>query len=514
MIQWIFLGNLRSAVIVAVNIPVALFFSMIMLVLTKESANLLSLGAVDFGIIVDSAVIMVENIFRNSQAQKEERKRLLEDLAEGQMGEDHTLSGAWTDRLRMIYISALQVDKAVYFSTLITVAAFIPLFTMQGVEGQIFGPMARTYAYALAGALVATFTISPVLSSFLLPEHVEETETIIVRALRSAYTRVLRWSIGNLGKVAAAGIVFLALVGFLVPRLGTEFLPALEEGNLWIRATMPPTVSLKAAMPTVTKIRKILLSHPEVTTVVSQHGRPDDGSDAAGFYNAEFFAPLKPFDQWPRGLTKAKLTEELQTEFSRDFVGVDFNFSQYIQDNIEEDLSGVKGANSVKIIGPDLATLEHLADRVQDQMSKVRGIEDLGIFHVLGQPNLNIRVDRAKAARYGLNAGDINTVIQATLNGAVATTVMEGERQFDVVVRLAPDTATASRRYAISRLATRQPQGMPTFLSANWPIYLSTQAHPISIASAISAISRSSSAFAAATSEAPLKKPSGASYKM
>ncbi len=439
LIQWIFLGNLKSAVIVAVNIPVALLFSIMLLVLVGASANLLSLGAVDFGIIVDSAVILVENIFRNSQAPKEDRKRLLEDLAEGQMGRDPTrMSISWTDRLRMIYISALQVDKAIYFSTLITVAAFIPLFTMRGVEGQIFGPMARTYAYALAGALLATFTVTPVLASLLLPEYVEETETIVVRALRSAYTRVLRWAFGNLGKVAAAGIVFLAVVGFLVPRLGSEFLPALKEGNLWIRATMPPTISLQAAMPMVSRIRKIILSHPEVITVVSQHGRPDDGSDAAGFYNAEFFAPLKPFDQWTPGLTKAKLIEELQTRFSKDFVGVDFNFSQYIQDNIEEDLSGVKGANSVKIIGPDLATLERIADPVLHQMGNVRGIEDLGVFHVLGQPNLNIRVDRAKAARYGLNAGDINTVIQTALNGAVATVVLEGDRQFNVSVRLAP----------------------------------------------------------------------------
>ncbi len=323
---------------------------------------------------------------------------------------------------------------------MVTVAAFIPLFTMQGVEGQIFGPMARTYGYALAGALIATFTITPVLASFLLPEQVKETETIVVRALRSAYTPVLRWALANRKIVVAIGLVFLAAVGFLVPRLGTEFLPALEEGNLWIRASMPPTISLEAAMPAVTKMREILLSHPEVITVVSQHGRPDDGSDAAGFYNAEFFAPLKPFDQWPRGMTKEKLVEELQTEFSNEFVGVDFNFSQYIQDNIEEELSGVKGANSVKIIGPDLATLEQIAAQVHAvKWPRIKGVEDLGIFRVLGQPNLNIKVDRAKAARYGLNAGDVNTVIQTALDGNVATTVLEGDRQFNLTVRLAPE---------------------------------------------------------------------------
>jgi cobalt-zinc-cadmium resistance protein CzcA len=442
-IQWVFLGNLRSAVIVAANIPFALFFSVMIMVLQGEDANLLSVGAVDFGIIVDSAVILVENIFRNFQAKEERQKQLLEDLAEGQLGTDPTksydldTSKTWTDRLRLIYISAMQVDRAIYFSSAITVAAFIPLFTMQGVEGQIFGPMARTYGYALTGALIATFTITPVLSSYLLPRDVVESETVVVRALRFLYTPALRWVLVNRKKVFSFGLAFLALAGFLATRLGTEFLPALEEGNLWIRASMPPTISLDAAMPAVSRMRAILLSHPEVITVVSQHGRPDDGSDAAGFYNAEFFAPLTPFEQWPTGLTKEKLIEELQKEFTDEFIGVDFNFSQYIQDNIEEGLSGVKGANSVKIEGPDLATLEQLADQVRHEMAQVEGVEDLGIFRVLGQPNLSITIDRAKAGRYGLNAGDINTVVQAALGGAVATTILEGDRQFNLTVRLA-----------------------------------------------------------------------------
>ena len=445
LIQWTFLGNLRSALIVGINIPFALFFSIIIMVCRGEDANLLSIGAIDFGIIVDSAVILVENIFRNLQAKEEERRRLLEGLSEGQFGtdptEDYDLGAgrAWTDRLRMIYMSALQVDKAIYFSTMITVAAFIPLFTMQGVEGQIFGPMARTYGYALAGALIATFTISPVLASYLLPDKVKETETIVVRALRAAYTPALHWALANRKIVVAAGLMFLVVVGFQVSRLGTEFLPALEEGNLWIRASMPPTISLEAAMPAVTKMRELLLSHPEVITVVSQHGRPDDGSDAAGFYNAEFFVPLKPFGQWSPGKTKDDLVNELQSEFSREFAGVDFNFSQYIQDNIEEGLSGVKGANSVKIMGPNLATLEQIAAQVLSEMGRTKGVEDLGIFRVLGQPNLNVMVDRAKAARYGLNAGDLNTVVQTALGGTTATTVMEGDRQFNLTVRLAPE---------------------------------------------------------------------------
>jgi heavy metal efflux system protein len=441
LIQWLFLGNLRSAIIVGVNIPFALFFSIIILVLRGEDANLLSIGAVDFGIIVDSAVILVENIFRNFQAPAEDRRALLQQLAEGRYGSDPTRLGeggnTWTDRLRIIFVSALQVDKAVLFSTAVTVAAFVPLFTMQGVEGQIFNPMARTYGYALLGALIATFTVTPVLASLLLPEHVDEADTVIVRALRWIYTPALRWSLSNRKIMVWVAVGCLGLFAFLIPRLGTEFLPALEEGNLWIRATMPPTISLEAGMPVVDKIREIILRHPEVITVVSQHGRPDNGSDAAGFNNAEFFVPLKPFDEWPPFMTKEKLINELQSEFSKEFTGVGFNFSQYIQDNVEEGLSGVKGANSVKIVGRDLAKLEQLGGQVMNEMAKVPGVTDLGIFPVLGQPNLNIKIDREKAARYGLNVGDINNVVQAALGGAVATTMLESDRQFSVTVRLA-----------------------------------------------------------------------------
>jgi heavy metal efflux system protein len=441
LIQWTFLGDLRSAIIVGVNIPFALFFSIIILVLLGEDANLLSVGAVDFGIIIDSAVILVENIFRNFQAPDEHRRHLLGALAEGQFGPDPTRGSggqAWTDRLRLILISALQVDKAVFFSSAVTVAAFVPLFTMQGVEGQIFNPMARTYGYALVGALLATFTITPVLAALLLPQQVREAETIVVRALRRIYTPILRLALAARRTTVAFGILFLVVAGVLAWRLGSEFLPHLEEGNLWIRASMPATISLDAGFPYVTKMRQILRSHPEVVTVVSQHGRPDDGSDAAGFNNAEFYVPLKPFDQWPPGLTKDDLIKKLQAEFADAFTGIDFNFSQYIQDNVEEQLSGVKGANSVKIIGRDLATLERLADSVLSEMQQVRGVTDLGVFRVLGQPNLNIRVDREVAARYGLNTGDVNTLIQAALGGQVATTLLESDRQFNVTVRVAP----------------------------------------------------------------------------
>jgi cobalt-zinc-cadmium resistance protein CzcA len=444
LIQWAFLGDLRSAIIVGASIPFALFFAIILLVLQGEDANLLSVGGVDFGIIVDSAVIVVENIFRNFQAKSEDRNALLHHLAEGRFGRDPSnptgarLIPGWTERLRLILVSALQVDRAVFFSAAITVSAFVPLFAMQGVEGQIFGPMARTYGYALAGALIATFTITPVLASFLVPQQVKETETIFVRWLRRVYSPALRYALGHQKVMVAIGAAFLLATGFLMMRAGSEFLPALEEGNFWIRASLPPTMTLDGGTEATRRMREILLQHPEVATVISQHGRPDNGSDPSPFSNVELFAPLKPFDEWPRGLTKAALTMQLERDMRNALPGVTFNFSQYIQDNIEEAISGVKGANSVKIIGPDLAVLEDLARQLMTQMARVPGIQDLGVFHVLGQPNLNIRIDRTHAARYGLNTGDVNTVIQAAMGGTVASQVLEGDRSFNLTVRLAP----------------------------------------------------------------------------
>jgi len=470
LIQWIFLGDLRSAIIVGVNIPFALFFAIMLLVVQGESANLLSVGAVDFGIIVDSAVILVENIFRNFQRNTQERQGLLGRLAEGFWGPDPTNashsspSHGWTDRLRMILISGLQVDKAILFSALITVAGFVPLFTMQGVEGQIFGPMARTYGYALAGALIATFTVTPVLASFFLPENVKEAETMVVRLLHRSYNPALRFALAHRAITVGAGMVFLAGSAFLGLRLGSEFLPHLEEGNFWIRASMPMTLSLQDGEAATRKMRLILLKHPEVITVVSQHGRPDNGSDASPFSNVELFVPLKPFDQWPKGLTKEKLTEKLQEEFQSELPGVVFNFSQYIQDNIEEAISGVKGANSVKILGPNLEMLEKLAAQVRDEMSQVRGVADLGIFPVLGQPNLNIKVDRDAAARYGLNSGDVNSVIQAAMGGAVATMVLEGDREFNLAVRYAPEDRDSVEKIRNIKVAYQTSRGANAYI--------------------------------------------------
>ena len=393
LIQFIFLGDLRSAIIVGLTIPFALSFAVIILVLNGESANLFSLGAVDFGIIVDSAVILIENTFRNFQKTPEERVGLLERLSDRRWGSDPTrpVEGAqenwgWTDRLRLILISALQVDKAVFFSILIIVAAFVPLFTMQGVEGAIFGPMARTYAYALTGALIATFTVTPVLASLLFAEHVKETETLIVHWIQRSYNAALVWALSHRMVMIAIGAVFLVIAAFCGTRLGSEFLPHLDEGNLWIRAELPLTTSLEDGQAATNKMRQILLEYPEVVTVVSQHGRPDDGSDASPFSNVELFVPLKPYDDWPKGMTKDKLVSQALAEFQDKIPGVAFNFSQYIQDNIEEGVSGVKGENSVKIIGRNFQTLTDLASQVQAQMIHVRALPILGCFRYWDSP--------------------------------------------------------------------------------------------------------------------------------
>ena len=423
-IQWMFLGDLRCAIIVAATIPVALFLAVMITVARGESANLLSIGAIDLGIIVDATVIMMENIFRH-------------------LAHDHpTEKGAGaklTNKLHRILTAAVEVDKPIFFSVVITIAAFLPLFTMQGVEGQIFGPMARTYAYALIGAVIATFTITPVLSSILLPDKVNEVETFLVRILRRTYQPILRVAVRHYRIAAMAALAFLVGSGVLAARLGTEFLPKLEEGNMWIRAVMPPTINLEAGMDTVARIRNIIKSYPPVRTVFSEQGRGDEGTDPDGSFLAEFFVPLKPVDQWPKGMTKEILVRDLRAHLNREFIGIDFNFSQYIQDNIEEAVSGVKGENSIKIFGRDLVELERLAKQLKTEIGEVPGVNDPAAFSLLGQPNLVVRIDRAKAARYGFSVADINAVVQAAVGGLEVTRVYEGEMNFALTVRLAPE---------------------------------------------------------------------------
>ena len=313
------------------------------------------------------------------------------------------------------------MTKPIFFAALIIVTTFIPLFTLTGVEGHIFGPMAKTYAYAIAGGLIATFTVSPALSAILLRGRLSEHETFIVNWIRRAYRPALQVALANPILTFGGTAVLLVMVFLAARSLGTEFLPHLEEGNLWIRATMPQAISLEAGTADVREMRKLMKSYPEVVTVISQHGRPDDGTDTGGFFNTEFFVPLKPFDTWPAGVDKAKLTAVMSDQLAKRFPGVDFNFSQNIEDNVEEAASGVKGENSVKVFGSDLATDDKIADQVIGVMSHVKGIEDLAAFHAVRQPTLNITVDREKAARYGLATGDVNLVIQTAIGGQAAS---------------------------------------------------------------------------------------------
>jgi cobalt-zinc-cadmium resistance protein CzcA len=433
IVQWLFLGNLRSALIVAATIPFALFFAITILVLRGESANLLSVGAIDFGLVVDATVIMVENIYRHlAEPPTPLRQRIIRDARRATR-----LPG----KLVEIFASASEVNQAIVFSAAIIIAGFVPLFTMSGVEGHIFAPMAKTYAYAIAGGLIATFTISPALSAILLPERVSEVETFLVRGLRRLYRPVLEFALANRIVTLGGTALLLALAAIALPSLGLEFLPKLEEANLWIRATLPPSVSLEEANGYVNRMRRVIKSFPEAVTVISQNGRPDDGTDATSFFNAEFFVPLKPFDTWPSGVDKEKLTQQVTAALEAQFPGVEFSFSQYIEDNVAEAASGVKAENSVKLFGNDLAALEKTAAKIKAVMSTVPGIEDLAVLNSLGQPTVQIDIDRARAARYGLSPGDINSTIAAAIGGQAAGNLYEegSDRNFPMVVRLAPN---------------------------------------------------------------------------
>ncbi len=433
LLQWGFLGNFRSALIVACTIPFALTFAIALMILRGESANLLSVGAIDFGLIVDASVIMVENIFRHLSESKDARRTgsPLMHVVRG--------SGVFRGKFAVIANAATEVNKAILFAAAIIIAGFVPLFTLSGIEGHIFGPMAKTYGYAIAGGLIATFTISPALSALLLPDSVAETETFLVRAMRRIYEPVVQFALAN--KVITLGSlsVLLLVSGVAVRMLGLEFLPKLEEGNFWIRATMPMSISLEEGNAYVNRMRDVIRSFPEVQTAISQHGRPDDGTDATGFFNAEFFVPLKPFDTWPAGVDKEKLTAQLTEALESHFPGVEFNFSQYIQDNVEEAASGVKGENSVKLFGNDLGTLERTAQQIRGVLQTVPGITDLAVLNPLGQPTIRIDIDRARAARLGLSPGDINATLQAAIGGQAAGDLYEGgsDRHFPMIVRFA-----------------------------------------------------------------------------
>jgi cobalt-zinc-cadmium resistance protein CzcA len=429
LILLMFLSNVRSALIVAVNVPLALLFAFSVLYLRGKSANLLSIGAVDFGIIVDSSVIMVENIFR------------------------HIASGEDTDlplKERIVRASH-EVERSLFFSTAIMVCAFIPLFTMQGPEGQIFGPMADTYAFALGGALLLALTFSPALCLLLFKNLRPARDNFLVRWLKRSYLRQLERCLNHrVLTLTIFGVLILATAVFAVPRLGGEFMPELEEGNLWIRGTFPLNVSLEEVARRVQSARAIMQRYPELESIVAMIGRPDDGTDPTGFYNLEMFVPLKPPDDWPavkeqtgflslgetkRPRTKGELIQEMNEELKRTIIGVDWNFSQNIRDNVMESLSGVKGDNSVKIIGPDLDTLEELAEQVKNRLDKVRGLENVFVFHIMGQSNLEFRADPRKCRIWGVQVADVNNFIKTAVGGQPFTQMVEGEKTFDITLR-------------------------------------------------------------------------------
>jgi cobalt-zinc-cadmium resistance protein CzcA len=429
LVLWAFLGHTRAALITAVNIPLALMIAFFGMVSTGTPANLISLGAVDFGIVVDSTVIMMENIFRHLGLEK------------------------GSSKLERIAHAAAEVGSPMFFSTLIIGVAFIPLFTMTGVAGVIFSPMAHTYAFAIGGAILMALTLTPVLASKLLGKvtaHDEdEASNPLMRALDAFYRPLFRFALRQRGLAVAIVVVPVVLVLGAGTLLGREFMPKLEEGNFWIRATFPLSISLEQSSKYVGRMRAIMLGcagegtgcdlahrgHPEIEAAVTQLGRPDDGTDTAGFSNIEIFAPLAPRDAWRKGVTKETLQDDLQNQFAKDFPGVVFNFSQVIADNVEEAMSGVKGENTVKVFGPDLVVNEKKAQEIMDALGGLKGIEDLGVFRSLGQPNIRITPDREKCGRYGLNVGDVEAVVSAAIGGQAVTQVYQGEKHFDLVVR-------------------------------------------------------------------------------
>jgi heavy metal efflux system protein len=428
LILLLFLANVRTALIVALNIPLALLFAFSVLFLRGKSANLLSIGAVDFGIIVDSSVIMVENIYRHISTGENAELPLKE---------------------RIIRASQ-EVEKSLFFSTAIMVCAFIPLFTMTGPEGQIFGPMADTYAFALGGALLLALTLSPVLCLLFFRRLKPARDNFLVRLLKAGYLAQLRWGLRRRGMALAVFVVVLIISVAAVPFLGHEFMPELEEGNLYIRGTFPVNVSLAEAAAKARQARAVMRSFPAVELVASQVGRPDDGTDPTGFYNVEFSVPLKLESEWPlekpqqgwrkwfgtlRRRTKPELIKDMKDALNRNSLGIDWNFSQYIRDNVMESLSGVKGDNSVKIIGPDLDELERLANRVKSTLDRIPGIEDVGIFRIKGQPNLELLNDRARSNRWGVRDADVQEVIRTAVGGQAVSLMSEGEKTFDITVR-------------------------------------------------------------------------------
>jgi cobalt-zinc-cadmium resistance protein CzcA len=429
VILFMFVSSIRTAIIVAINIPLALLFAFSMLFLRGKSANLLSIGAVDFGIIVDSSVIMVENIYRS--------------LASGE--------NAGLPIKERILRAIRQIDRALIFSTLIMICAFLPLFTMSGPEGQLFAPMAQTYAFSLAGGLLLAVTLTPVLCMWFFKKMKPARENLLVRALKFRYFWKLKICLRYRWTTVTVMTTLILGTCSLIPKLGREFMPELEEGNLWVRATAPLNWNLERNIEIARQARAIMATYPEVESIVTQSGRPDDGTDACGFYNTEYFVPLRPEKDWPktveqtgwrswiwgskRARTKLEIVTAMNAELEQKIPGVVWNFSQNIRDNVMEALSGIKGDNSVKIFGPDIDKLEELATQVKNILQDIRGVENVGVFHVRGQSHLEFRVDPAKCQKYGVMTADVNNVVSSALGAAPQSRMVEGEKLFDIAIR-------------------------------------------------------------------------------
>jgi heavy metal efflux system protein len=409
-----FLYDFRAGLIVAASIPLALLFAFICLDLQNASANLLSIGAVDFGILVDAAVVMVENIFRQMAARQ---------------------TGPF-DPIRIITDAAAEVDRALVYAVAVIVAGFLPIYVLSGPSGKLFKPMADTMVFALVGSLIVTLTLLPVLCSWLMRQGVRERRNAAFEAIRSVYIKGLDACLAHPWRTTLASAVLLALALLLIPSVGAEFMPKLDEGALWVRATMPYTISFEEAAKIAPRVRQVLRSFPEVTTVASELGRPDDGTDPTGFFNAEFFVGLKPYSQWHGSYhNKAGLIEAINGKLAA-FPGITFNYTQPAEDAVDEAETGLKSALAVKVFGSDLHTLEQKGKAIKKILERVRGIRDVTLVQELGQPSLTITIDRAKIARYGINVADINALIQTAIGGDVATQVEQGEKQFDLIVRL------------------------------------------------------------------------------
>ena len=419
----IFMADWRTTVVVAVVIPLALLFAFICLRVMGMSANLLSMGAIDFGIIIDGAVVMVEGIF----------VALDRKAKEVGMSTFNLMS-----KMGLIRQTAKEKARAVFFSKLIIITALIPIFSFQKVEGKMFSPLAYTLGFALLGALLFTLTLVPVMSSMLLKRNVREKNNFFVRFINGKSVAFFdkcharrKISVGIAGIVAVGGLWMFTL-------LGTEFLPQLNEGSIYIRATLPQSISLNESVQLANKMRARLAAYPEVKQVLSQTGRPNDGTDATGFYNIEFHVDIYPEKEWESGLDKMQLIEKMQEDLSM-YPGIDFNFSQPITDNVEEAASGVKGSIAVKVFGKDLYRSEKIAMEIDKILATVEGIEDLGVIRNIGQPELRIELDEGRLARYGVSKEDVQAIIEMAIGGKSASLLYEDERKFNIMVRYKPE---------------------------------------------------------------------------